>query len=271
MALAMPTPWLRALALCSSLALVACSSDGDGGGSSGDASAGSSDGSSAGGSSSGGSSGGGSSGGVDGSTSMPDESGSSGPGGACTDEFPAIVTDIDETLTVSDEEFLMQLSDGSYDPLEREGAAELVTGYAELGYRVLYLTARSQTLTVAGTNETAEEATARWLDEHGFPNDTTTTTLVLAPNLVVGEGARTFKAEQLAMFQAEGWRFDYAYGNATSDIDAYADAGIALDATFIIGEHAGESGTVAVAGEDWVDHAAAQLPTVMAVCEAASG
>ena len=32
-----------------------------------------------------------------------------------------------------------------------------------------------------------------------------------------------------------------------------------------------KDGTVAVEGEDWVAHTAAQLPTVMAVCEAASG
>ena len=81
--------------------------------------------------------------------------------------------------------------------------------------------------------------------------------------------AQEYKAEALMAQQAAGWRFDYAYGNATSDIGAYADAGIALDVTFIIGEHAGEGGTVDVEGDGWVEHSEAHLPTVPAVGEAA--
>lgn len=188
-------------------------------------------------------------------------------GGVCAAEFPAIVTDIDATLTTSDAEFLIQLGDGNYDPAEREGAAELVNAYADLGYRVLYLTARTETLMAINTGESARELTERWLVEHEFPVDPESTMVVLSPNLVLGESARVFKAETLAEQQAAGWRFDYAYGNAGSDIDAYADAGIALDRTFIIGPEAGNGGTVAVEGEGWVDHTAAHLPTVPAVCE----
>jgi phosphatidate phosphatase PAH1 len=39
-----------------------------------------------------------------------------------------------------------------------------------------------------------------------------------------------------------------AYGNASTDISAYADAGIPKERTFIIGPHAGEGGTVAIQG-----------------------
>jgi len=189
--------------------------------------------------------------------------------GACELEIPAIVTDIDETLTTSDTEFILQIADGTYDPAEREGAHELITAYADLGYRIMYLTARSEGIVLGGTGETAREATERWILEHGFPNDPETTLVVLAPMFVFEDAAAEFKTGALMEQQAAGWRFDYAYGNATSDIDAYANAGIALDATFIIGDHAGEGGTVAVAGEGWVEHTAAQLPTVPAVCEAA--
>jgi hypothetical protein len=188
-------------------------------------------------------------------------------GGACQAEQPALVTDIDETLTISDAEFIMQLGDGNYDPVEREGAAALMSAYADLGYHVMYLTARSEQLTVDVTNETAREATERWLEEHGFPTDPDQTTVVLAPSLLLGQDVRDYKADALMEQQAAGLRFDYAYGNATTDIEAYADAGIALDATFIIGEHAGEGGTVAVAGEDWLEHADMHLPGVPAVCE----
>ena len=189
--------------------------------------------------------------------------------GACELEVPAIVTDIDETLTTSDAEFILQIADGTYDPAEREGAHELITAYADLGYRIMYLTARSEGIVLAGTGETAREATERWIMEHGFPNDPETTIVVLSEMFVLDDAAAEFKTEALMEQQAAGWRFDYAYGNATSDIDAYANAGIDLAATFIIGEHAGEGGTVAVAGEGWVEHTAAHIPTVPAVCEAA--
>jgi hypothetical protein len=189
--------------------------------------------------------------------------------GACELEQPAIVTDIDETLTISDAEFIMQIGDGNYDPIEREGAAELVTAYADLGYRIMYLTARSEDTVLEVTGETAREATERWLVEHAFPTDPATTVVVLAEMFVFDDTAQEYKAAALMDQQALGWRFDYAYGNATSDIGAYAEAGIDPAVTFIIGEHAGEGGTVAVAGDGWVEHTAAHLPTVPAVCEAA--
>jgi phosphatidate phosphatase PAH1 len=203
------------------------------------------------------------------SSTAADSSESGTTGGVCELEQPAIVTDIDETLTLSDAEFFMQIADGTYDPVEREGAAELIVAYADLGYRILYLTARSEDIVLVGTGETARDATDRWLLEHGFPTDPATTLVVLSPMLVVGDAAQAYKAGALMDQQAAGWRFDYAYGNATTDIGAYADAGIDPAVTFIIGEHAGEGGTVAVAGEGWVEHAAAHLPTVPAVCEAA--
>lgn len=188
-------------------------------------------------------------------------------GGLCVSELPAIVTDIDETLTISDAEFLMQLGDSTYDPVEREGGAEMITAYVDLGYRIMYLTARAESLSATDSGETSRELTERWLMEHGYPLAEDTTEVVLSEVLVLGESARTYKAEAIAALQADGWRFDYAYGNATSDIDAYADAGISLDVTFIIGEHAGEGGTVAVEGEGWVDHTAAFLPMVPMACE----
>lgn len=202
-------------------------------------------------------------------TAAVDSSDGGTTAGACELEQPAIVTDIDETLTISDAEFIMQIGDGNYDPREREGGSELITAYAELGYRIMYLTARSEEIVLEVTGETAREATERWLVEHGYPTDPATTLVVLAPRFVFDAAAQEYKAAALMEQQAAGWRFDYAYGNATSDIGAYADAGIDPSVTFIIDEHAGEGGTVAVQGEGWVEHAAAHLPTVPAVCEAA--
>lgn len=205
----------------------------------------------------------------DATTSAVDSSGadSSSGGGICAGEQPSIVTDIDETLTLSDGEFFMQIGDGNYDPVEREGAAELINAYADLGYHVVYLTARSETIMIKVTNETGREATERWLDEHGFPRDPETTSVILAPMFVVGDDAEAYKAQALADEQAAGRRFDYAYGNALSDIGAYATAGIALENTFIIGDEAGAKGTTGVDGDGWVDHHARHVPSVPAVCE----
>ncbi len=190
-------------------------------------------------------------------------------GGVCTDVIPAVVTDIDETLTLSDAEFFMQIQDGTYDPVEREAASELINAYADLGYRIIYLTARAETVQIMVTDETAREATERWLLEHDFPLDPQTTQVHLSPTFVVGESARAFKAGVLMDLQAQGYVFEYAYGNADSDIAAYDDAMIPKDVTFIIGELAGAEGTVAIEGEGWADHLDTHLPSVPAVCEAA--
>jgi len=206
-----------------------------------------------------------------GTTSAVDDSGtttaaSSSGGGVCEFERPAIVTDIDETLTLSDAEFIMQIGDGNYDPIEREGGAALIGAYADLGYHVMYLTARSEQIMVEVTNETAREATLRWLEEHGYPLGPDDTSLVLAPMFLTGDDVVAYKAGAIMEQQAAGLRFDYAYGNATTDIQGYAQAGIPLETTFIIGENAGVDGTVAVEGEGWVEHASEHLPGVPAVC-----
>jgi phosphatidate phosphatase PAH1 len=196
-----------------------------------------------------------------------DEAGSAGnpqlP--SCATSKIAIVTDIDETLTTADEEFFQQLQDGTYDPLEREGASDLIRGYADRGYFIVYLTARAETLNLAGTNETARQGTERWLTEHDFP--LTRSDVVLASEVVFGDAARQYKAAALQSRQTDDFSFDYAYGNADSDVRAYADAGIPKDVTFIIGELAGFEETVAVAGEGWTAHAEEQLPKVQPVCQ----
>ena len=186
---------------------------------------------------------------------------------ACAGVIPAIVTDIDETLTLSDEEFTMQLQDGNYDPVERDDAAEMVNAYADLGYHVLYLTARAESFMTMVTDETAREATERWLDEHGFPNDEDTTTLILAPAFYVqDDDTIMYKAGAIDELTGMGYRFDYAYGNADTDIIAYDMAGIPKDATFTIGELAGEMDTVAIEEEGYTQHVADHIPTVPEAC-----
>lgn len=166
----------------------------------------------------------------------------------------AIVTDIDATLTTSDTEFVTQLLTGAHEPAERPGGADLISAYAERGYFVLYLTSRPDGAPVGLSGETTTEATLRWLTEHGYPVDPDRTRLTLAPGLVFGDSSAEYKGGALVAMQGEGYEFRYAYGNATSDIDAYAEAGIPKDVTFIIGPEAGVGDTVAIEGDGWLEH-----------------
>ncbi len=85
---------------------------------------------------------------TDSTDSVPDDSGDDTA--APDPECPAVsdttttllVTDIDETLTTLDSEFLAQLADPTYVPEMRPDANTLMQGYYALGYRILYVTAR---------------------------------------------------------------------------------------------------------------------------------
>jgi phosphatidate phosphatase PAH1 len=183
---------------------------------------------------------------------------------SCAASKVAIVTDIDETLTLSDGEFARQLTmEASYDPVARASGPELMQGYADRGFFILYLTARAEVWSLS-TGETARDATDRWLTEHAFPR--ARSELVLAPDVVVGDATRAYKAGALQEREASGFSYQYAYGNAQTDIDAYADAGIAKERTYIIGPLAGGSGTVAIPGDGFTEHATDQLPRLAAVC-----
>ena len=109
-------------------------------------------------------------------------------------------------------------------------------------------------------------STQRWLEEHGFPTDPGSTELVLAEMFVFDADAQAYKAAALMERQAAGMRYDYAYGNADTDIAAYEQAGISKDATFIIGVEAGMQGTVGIDEEDYVMHRASHIPTVADYC-----
>lgn len=185
----------------------------------------------------------------------------------CTVPGVAIVADIDETLTTSDLEWITQMLIGTHDPAERPGASDMMQAYADRGFFILYLTARPATTTLGFTGETATDATARWLVEHEFPTDPARTRLILSPDLVLGDATTTYKAGALQDMQAEGFTFAYAYGNATTDIAAYAAAGIPKDVTFIIGAQAGVDNTVAIPGDGWLDHTATHVAAVDPVCE----
>ncbi len=172
--------------------------------------------------------------------------------GSCTPHYffllPAetkiVLTDIDGTMTLSDEELFQQIADGAYDPAENASASTMMRLWADKGYFVVYLTARPHVF---------RAETRKWLDDRGFPAGP----VISANSLVFDESARTYKRTWVNWILNDfGWDVVAAYGNATSDIDAYEDAGIAKDITFIIGENAGQGGTTAIPDNDFSQHIA---------------
>ncbi len=179
----------------------------------------------------------------------------------------AIVTDIDETLTTSDAEWLAQLMDPTHDPEMRPDASELMRGYDDLGYTVYYITARGESLDLSdGT--TARDATRAWLEAHGFP--VRDGTLFLAPgNGALGDTAIEYKRETIEELELAGWPVSWAYGNSDTDIEAFQLAGIPDDRIFAVGEDWDELDGLDIPDEDaFVVHAQEHLPTVVeAQCE----
>lgn len=152
---------------------------------------------------------------------------------------PAVVFDIDATLTSSDGEVFRQAvgraSGKDYDPDPRPGARDVARLWASMGYLVVYLTGRPDFL--CGLSR-------QWLEDRGFPPGALFCTSKGSQVLPNNDGVGAFKTDRLEMLKDKGLVFNAAYGNAPTDIFAYRNAGIAKDSTFIIGPHAGKGGTV---------------------------
>jgi len=137
------------------------------------------------------------------------------------------VFDLDGTLTTGDDELIEEILLGD-DATMAQDANAVVGAYQAEAYQPLYLTGRP----------TYFSATTRaWLDSHRFPEGPVFLTSGLQEGLFSVED---FKRETLLDLSA-GLELDlpYAFGNATTDICAYADAGIDPASTFIIGENGG--------------------------------
>lgn len=153
-----------------------------------------------------------------------------------------VLTDIDGTLTLSDDELFAELEDPEYDQQLKGNAVELMQAWADKGYPLIYLSARPGDF---------RPMTETWLTRHDFPAGQ----IMHADGLVFGGSARSYKADFISgLLDDLGWSITAAYGNATSDIDGYDDAGVPKENTFIIGENAGAQGTNAIDDDDYGDH-----------------
>lgn len=169
----------------------------------------------------------------------------------------AVVTDIDETLTTSDSEWLTQIALPFHDPEMRPDADLVMQEYLARGYRIFYLTARGEGLFLLdGTS--AREATEDWLEVHGFPYTSDGVFLANGIGALGGEAA-DYKTAVLEDLQAQGFDILYAYGNADTDIEAYYNVGLDPSTTYLVGALAGQLGVVGIPTDEAY---AAHLPSL---------
>jgi hypothetical protein len=180
----------------------------------------------------------------------------------CVIDRHGVVIDMDGTLTASVAELGLWVADPDYDPAVRPGSVELMQAWRARGYEIVYLTGRPTTMTI-GTTPIAD-ATAAWLQRHGFPTGEGTQLFVWDVNRV--ETLEEFKTQTLIDLGSDGLQIDYGYTDASLDVIAYRTSGIAADHIFTIAEAAAEAGTVAVPEPDWLPHKASVVDPLRPVC-----
>ena len=127
-----------------------------------------------------------------------------------------VVSDIDGTLSWSENSIIKQVITRSYDIEHRPDAPEALTA---LPYPIVYTTARGDVFM---------NATRSWLARHGFPRGL----LRLAPGTFArpGKAAIAYKTKTL---RALGVPIVAGIGNRKSDITAYSNVGLAGNRIFI--------------------------------------
>jgi hypothetical protein len=165
----------------------------------------------------------------------------------------AVVFDIDGTLTTDDFELITQVFDqlakGSYKPKAYPAGTQVARTWHDKGYLLVYLTGRPDWL---------RRITLPWLQDQNAPPGPLHLTDTNGQALPTANGVGTYKTAYLNELKQQGVTLHAAYGNATTDIQAYLAAGVPKERVFIIGKHGGEQGTVAL--NDYPSH----LPTAQA-------
>lgn len=159
----------------------------------------------------------------------------------------AVVFDVDATLTTSDAALFDELLEGTV-PEPRPNGSALAAALAGRDVLVVYLTGRPYFL---------GPLTRAWLESHGFPEGVVRTTKRLSDSAPTDRGVGAYKEAALRDLKGAGLDVRLAYGNAPTDICAYARGGIDPRRTFILGPHGGEGcdgypATRALAG--YIDH-----------------
>lgn len=146
----------------------------------------------------------------------------------------AVVFDIDGTLTPS--------------PLAiftaRDDAANAVHLFADRGYKIIYLSARIKPFQAGIPN---------WLKENHFPEGS----IHLPETAQDSRDPAAFKQRVLDIYKTNGWKFVAAYGDSSTDFDAYDRAGIPKAAVFALqrrGEDKCQDGKWKACLKGWTEH-----------------
>ena len=148
----------------------------------------------------------------------------------------AVVFDIDGTLTTNDFEVVKDYTNvGDASPFYY--ASNLVNLYRQRGYQIIYLTARPYWVV---------KDTRAGLKNKGFADTILHATLNNTDSFDSGETEEYKRDYLLYLLDTVEIEIVAAYGNADSDIGAYLTAGIPANHVYIIGNLAGEEGTVPI-------------------------
>jgi len=173
-----------------------------------------------------------------------------------------VVSDVDGTLTTGDEELVQDLLAELYQPIF--GGDFVPAAFPDAAALTRALVGRRQVLVyLTGRPWWLAGRTREWLAAKGFAAGALHLADSYGEALPTPGGVGAYKLAFLRSLAVEGFLVDEAYGNAATDVSAYASAGIPPGNTWIIGPYGGSGGTRAVAGS-WTSRAAAvaALPPV---------
>ena len=123
----------------------------------------------------------------------------------------AVVFDIDGTLTPKPSAVFTA----------RDDAANAVRLFADQGYKIVYLSARITIL---------QSDIPNWLKGNHFPEGSIHVPQTAADSSDHG----AFKKRILEIYRENGWKFVAAYGDTSTDFEAYAAVGIDKDRVFAL-------------------------------------
>ena len=153
---------------------------------------------------------------------------------------------------------LESLFSKTYDKNKLDEDTEFVRGaYQDKGYQIIYLTARPYWVTADGREWFGKQNLPAWHYRSNPYGDGP-----IPPDSVA------HKSNYVRYLRdTVGLNIIRAYGNASSDIEAYANGGMPKTNTWIIGEHAGKSGTQALNGDYALHYSSVVQDTPLAACK----
>ena len=146
----------------------------------------------------------------------------------------AVVFDIDGTLTPKPSAY----------STARDDAARAALLYADNGYKIIYLTARRKIF---------QFVIPGWLKKNGFPEGS----IQVPQTSTDSSDHAAFKKRILKEYQEKGWTIFAAYGDSSTDFEAYSAVGVDRDRVFALrraDEDSCQSGIWAKCLDSWTEH-----------------